>query len=219
MNKRILNYIPWFFVFVSTVLISLLIVQNIRIKNQLVWYSKFKAGADKYLDAYRFEKNLGACFLFRKIPINTDVERFLMFRETVNVDNTFYDKYLFMVFDFTVCGKCLDYSFDMVTMFRDKFEEQMILPLAIVGISNKREESEILGFYRSGKMPIPFKTLEVEDLYRSFRLDLDNYIDTPFFILTTGALEVIEIFKPIYLDEKELGKWLDSITRKNCQRE
>ena len=214
MKQKIIGYYQWLITGISMVIAILLVIQNwnLRMKNSALMEYKIKA---QYIfNALEFEKNMKKQFIFRDFPFEINPEKLHMYRKPVNEEGpTYYKNYLIMIFDLTVCGKCLNQSFEILNEFKLKAEESNILVSVIAGITNKSEESEIIGLYRSGQMLFPFITMKNEEMYKTFKLPTDKYLDSPLFIFTNSSFEIIDIFKQVYLDDKELRRWMQIIMK------
>ena len=160
------------------------------------------------MKAVEFENNLKRNFLFEQFPLEISVENFHMFQEEKNKS---FNHLLIMVFDLTVCGKCMHEELALLKDYKEIAENKGIIFLALVGTTDKSEESEIINLYRSKILFFPFKTINVSDLYKKFHLEEGVYLDTPFFVYTSIDLKILDIYKPFYLDTKELSKWLEII--------
>lgn len=159
-----------------------------------------------------FEQNLEAQFLFKKFPFNINLDDFYFH------DNTFPDAvngYVIIVFDLTVCGKCLHEELIALNNFKESLRSKNICLLALVGISDKSEEGEIINLHRTGKIFFPAKTIGVDLLYDLFKLEKDQFIDTPFYFYTSHSFRTLDIFKPNYMATKEFIKWLTIISEQD----
>lgn len=214
MKQKIIGYFPWLITGISMVLLILLVIQNWNFRKKNSTLLEYKIKAQYIFNALEFEKNLKKQFIFKEFPFGINPEKFHMYRKPANEqESRYYKNYLIVIFDLTVCGKCLNQSLEILNEFKYKAEENHIFVSVIAGITNKSEESEIVSLYRSGQMPFPFITMKNEEMYKAFKLPTDSYLDTPFFIFTNSSFEIIDIFKPVYLDDKELKRWMQIIMK------
>ena len=193
--------IQWIIIAMITVLIGLLIFQNIHLK----FSSNDDNHTHKVNKSLIFEQKIKKNFQLKKFPFELVLKDFY-FQE--NHKREFVDNYLIMVFDLTVCGKCLHEGLATLKHFQERIESRNVGLLAIAGIANTSEESEIINLYSSGEMPFPCKTMSVDELYKEFELDKEHFLDTPFFIYTSHQFKVLDIFKPELFETKELRRWL-----------
>jgi hypothetical protein len=201
----------WVIIGILIVISALLIFKTLDYRKKFMDEEEKTEKSNWVFRALDFEKTLKRNFLFKDFPIDLKPENLAFF--PADRKDAYYNGNLVMIFDFTVCGKCLNQSFEVLNEFRILAEEKNIAVLSLVGIGNINEEGEVINLYRSGQMPSPFKTLKVDLIYEKFLLDKNNYLDTPFFIYTSNDARVLDIFKPVYLDEKELRRWLEIIVK------
>jgi len=183
-------------------------LQNIHLKTSNTYEDK----ENQKFKALLFESKLKEHFLFKVFPLRIEIEDFY-FHEDQKRD--YINGYIIMIFDFTVCGKCLHEELVTLKDFKEKAEQKNIFFLAIIGISDKSEESEIINLHRTGDIYFPCKVVNIEFLYKTFNLDMENFLDTPFYIYAAHTFKVLDIFKPRYLDTKEFNKWLTIITNQD----
>jgi hypothetical protein len=96
-NKK-LFIIQWLIIVVFSVLIGLLILQNVTLKKA------HPPQISKNCDSLLFETRLDEHFLFKKFPLEIKLENFY-FNEENKLD--YANGYVIMIFDLTVCGHCL----------------------------------------------------------------------------------------------------------------
>lgn len=207
-KDKILIKFQWIIIAAFIILIVLLILQNIHLK---ITCNQGRL-PNTEVKSLSFEKNLAGKFLFKKFPIKLSIKDFF-FHEEYQMD--FIDGYLVMVFDFTVCGKCLHEELEVLKGFKEKINEKNMLILAIVGLSSKSEEAEIINLKSVGDIFFPCKTIPVDELYNIFHLNIENFIDTPFYMYVSHNFKVLDTFKPQYLDTKDFYKWLTIITHQD----
>lgn len=206
-NKKLIS-LQWCIIIVFFVLIVLFIIQNLNLKNSI----SLKTKVNTSLNSQSFEYKLKEYFLFKKLPIKIELEDFYFFEKH---KMGHIDGYIIMVFDLTVCGKCLHDELKLLHTFREKADDKNIFFTAIIGTTDKREDSEIINLYRTGSIFFPFKLINIDDLYDIFKLDKENFIDTPFYMYTTHTYKILDIFKPQYLETKEFYRWLSIITNQD----
>lgn len=206
-NKKLMIF-QWVIILVVFIFNILLIFQNLNLKNSFLLnneqHGRFKA--------WKFESDLKENLLFQNFPIQIKIEDFF-FNDKQKLDNT--KMYLIMVFDLTVCGKCLHEELAILNLFNEELNKKQISILGIIGISSKSEEAEIIKLQKLGAITFPFKTMEVNSLYEVFGLNKENFLDTPFFVFTNVNFYVLDIFKPVYLKTEELKKWLKIIIKQD----
>jgi hypothetical protein len=83
--------------------------------------------------------------------------------------------------------------------------------LAIAGVKDKREESEIIGLHQSGALFFPVKIMKKEELFGDLKITEPDLIDTPVFFYLDKDFRVLDVFKPGYLKTEELYRWLSLI--------
>lgn len=210
-NGKKVIYLQWGIILISLVLLSLLVYQNLNYRKKIFFLSGYIENSKKIIKALNFEKKMKKEFLFKKFPMEFQINQFRMYKNTEYARDFYYDNILIMIFDLTVCGRCLNNSFELLNEFEARAESKNIIFLSIAGIVNNKEISELISLFKSGQMPYPFKVVEVKSLYKLFHLDINNFLDTPFFMYTTKDLEVIDVYKPIYLDKEDLRRWLNTI--------
>lgn len=201
--------VQWVIIAVFFILISFLIYQNIQLKFFSSQANKKRAPINK---AQVFEDRLKEIFLFKKFPIPLNIDEFYFLE---NIQKNYVNSYLIMVFDLTVCGKCLHEQLDAMKLLKEKIEDKNISILAIAGISAKTEEAEIIGLHKIGKISFPCKTVPVDMIYSTFNLNREVFVDTPFYFYTTHQFQVLDIFKPNYMEIKEFVKWLNILASQN----
>jgi hypothetical protein len=116
-----------------------------------------------------------------------------------------------MVFDLNMCGKCLYHALDILGYYREMAEQKGISLLAIAGIKEKWEESEIIGLHQSGALFFPVKIMKKEELFGDLKITEPDLIDTPVFFYLDKDFRVLDVFKPGYLKTEELYRWLSLI--------
>lgn len=211
MSKRInmwreILILSWVLILACLICISLLIIQNIRMKKNI----GFQRGITLKSSSMLFEEKLEENFLFKKFPIPLNPDGF-HFQSDYPMPFLRYN--LVMLFDFTVCGHCLHAQLALLKQYKEKFEDKFIHILAIIGTVNKREDTEIINMKASGEIFFPCKIIPVEQLYKTFGLNKEHFLDTPFYILTSHEAQIYDFLKPQYLETKELGRWLDILSR------
>jgi len=120
--------------------------------------------------------------------------------------------YIVLISDFTVCGKCLDEELEVMNTFKEKAKEKHLAFLGIIGVNNRKEEAEIIKLYKTEAIFFPCKTIDVNVLYQTFKLNKDYFLDTPFYFYMSHEFLTLEIFKPPLIDKKEMIRWLTIIT-------
>jgi len=203
-NKRLIVF-QWFIIVVFSLLILLFIKQNISLKN----VNTAENRQNPKLKASLFEKKLNELFLFKAFPLKLNQDKLVFSKE---FEMPFINGYIAMVFDLTVCGKCLNDELIILNRLKENAFSNNIAIIAIIGISDKNEEAEIINRYRSGEIFFPCKMITTDSLYNTFKLDKENYLDTPFYLYLSHEFKVLNIFKPPYLDTKELNAWLKIVT-------
>ncbi|MCK4763404.1 MAG: hypothetical protein KAW12_14490 [Candidatus Aminicenantes bacterium] len=202
-KKRSLLHFQWIIILILSILIILLVIQNINYKKK--YTRTLKQGKIS-----KFEHDLKSEFLFEVFPLELKLEDF-HFGERLQRQENDLDEYIIIIFDLTVCGKCLHEELRILSYFKEIAAEKNISFLAVVGITDKSEESKIINLSRSGELFFPVRIVEVDSLYRIFKLKNESYIDTPFFFYTSNDFRVLDIFKPAYLQTEEFYKWLEII--------
>ena len=201
-SKKIF-YFQWLIIAVFSILIILLIHQNLNLKKP------HQVEKSNNCNALLFVSKLNEHLLFKTFPISIKPDDFF-FYEKDRIENV--NGYLIMVFDLTVCGRCLDDQLRLLNAYKDMLQSRGISLLGIVGIINKSEESEIISRHRTGTIRFPFKFIDVDKLYEIFGISKENFIDTPFYFYTSHNFEILSIFKPEYMETGRFEKWLDTIT-------
>lgn len=187
------------------VLVLLLTMQNFQLKKQ----SKGEIHPVQTNGPDDLLIHLEEQFLFKKIPVSLDINEFYFSKD---IDVSFANGYLVILFDMTVCGHCLSEELELLKQFEDGLKSKGIQLFGIVGIVSKKEESNIIDLRRTNQIFFPIKTIEVKTLYRIFKLPKDRFLDTPFFIYTSHQLQIISIFKPKYQETKGLYRWLNILS-------
>lgn len=188
---------------VFSILIILLILQNRGLKR-----TKPIAKSND-CQSLLFEVKLKEELLFKTFPLDVKPDGFFFNKEN-QLENV--NGYLIMLFDLTVCGRCLDDQLKLLDTYGDIIKSRNISILGIVGIINKSEESEIINRYRTGTIFFPVKFIEVGALYDSFGISQESFIDSPFYVYTSHNFKIVDIFKPEYMDTRRLEKWLGTIS-------
>ena len=201
-NKKLI-FFQWAMIAIFSILILLLIMQNLSLKKQKTGVKS--AGCS----GMQFESKLKEELLFRTFPLSTKTEEFFFNKEN-QLENI--NGYLIMLFDLTVCGRCLDDQLKLLDTYREIINSKNISILGIVGIINKSEESDIINRYRTGTIFFPIKFIDVEVIYNTFGISQERFIDTPFYVYTSHDFKILDIFKPEYMDTRRLEKWLDIIS-------
>lgn len=201
--KRIVLF-QYFVIFTFFVIILLLILQNIGLKRKiqaLVSQETVPQG-----------ESLRKSFILKRFPIEVKIDDF-RFITGFNRDNI--HGHVFIIFDMTVCGQCLNSAIDTLRTFDEVLFQKGIRILSFIGISHPNEESEIIDSHRSGKIFFPYQPIPVDILYKSFLIDRNTFLDTPLFVYTDHEYKIIDIFKPKYLETEELLKWLTTIAEQD----
>jgi len=201
-NKK-LFIIQWLIIVVFSVLIGLLILQNVSLKKS------HPPQISKNCDSLLFETGLDEHFLFKKFPMEIKLENFY-FNDENKLD--YANGYVIMIFDLTVCGHCLHEELGVLGTYKEALHSKNIAVLAITGIVDKKEEADIINLRKSRAVFFPCKTVNVQQLYDMFHLPKEHFLDTPFFIYTSHTFKVLDIFKPKYMDNKGLETWLRIVT-------
>ncbi len=191
-------------IFVLFILVILLLIQNLSYKAK---YTEMLAREDisNPIDmVYDLEKHL----LFETFPVGLDIEDF-HFSDGYKILSP--NDYLVMVFNLDICGKCLHDALDILGYYREITGQKNVVFLAIAGISDKREESEIIALHKSGDLFFPIKIMKKTDLFDSLKISEPDIVDTPLFFYIAGDFRVLDIFKPRYLETKDLYKWISLI--------
>jgi len=202
-ENRNLIFFQWAMIAVFSILIILLIIQNFSLKKP-----KTITKSKEYL-GMQFEYELKEKLLFKTFPLEIKPEEFFFNKENL-VENS--NGYLIMLFDLTVCGRCLDDQLKLLDTYRDIIKSKDTSILGIVGIINKSEESDIINRYRTGTIFFPVKFINVEKIYNTFGISQERFIDTPFYVYTSHDFKILDIFKPEYMDIRRFEKWLDIIS-------
>lgn len=187
------------------ILTFLLSFQNISLKKKYSHGNKY----ERIISALAFEHRLKRFFLFKFFPIEIKLDNF-HFHNEIKKNNI--NGYLIMIFDLKVCGKCLYDALEVLKYFKERAQEKKILYLALIGLNNKDRESEIISLYRCGNLFFPFKISKVGSIYEIFKLNSNNYLDTPFFFYLDYNYKVLDIFKPVYLETEEIYNWMEIVT-------
>ena len=203
-DDKFIRKFQYFIIGVFCIFIVLLIMHNGKLK------SRFNAlkNIPKKSVSIVFEENLEKRFLFKKFPIESSITSF-KFHKKYPMEFVQYN--LFMIFDFTTCGNCQHNQLAILKQHKTKFEEKNIRILGIVGSNGKSDESYLIEFDLSGETFFPCKIIPVEQLYQTFGLNRERFLDTPFYILTSHQYQVLDTCKPKYQDTKEFELWLDII--------
>jgi hypothetical protein len=198
----------WIVVAVFSILMVLLIYQNVQLKANP--YSQLKL--DPKVKSLTFEESLNNRFLFKKFPMNLKIDQFKFYKQyaTDYVNNS-----LILIFDFTVCGKCLYEELAVLNEFKEQLTDKKINILAIIGISGQNEIANIIALHKAGEIFFPCKIIPVDLLYSTFGLNKEHFIDTPFYIYTSHQFQVLDTFKPQYLETKEFKKWLSILANQD----
>jgi len=116
-----------------------------------------------------------------------------------------------MIFDMTVCGACLEKELSILQGYLPTLRSSNIGLMAIIGVADKKEESHIITKYQFGDIAFPFIFEKPGTIYRTFKLDQTQYLDSPFYIFTSRNLNVLDVYKSPYMEAEELETWLNSI--------
>lgn len=206
-NPKIVKF-QWTIISIFVILIILLVYQNIHLKINC----KQKETVFPENNSLLFIGDLNKRHLFKKFPMDFNLKDFYFWEK---YQRDYVNNYLIMLFDFTVCGRCLHDELGILKHLKEEIEQKNIYILAIIGIVGKKEESEIIGLHNAGHIFFPFKTVTVDLLYDTFGLTRERFLDTPFYIYTSHDLKVMSIFKSQYLDTKEFEKWLQILTNQD----
>lgn len=197
-------YIHWVISVCLLILVGLLTRQNFTLK------TKFRdAGQYSKRDNARlFERHLKKELLLRPSPIDLKLEECYFNNEHVIKGN---NGYILIVFDLTVCGQCLKKGLSAVKYFQNTALVKGLQYMAVVGVKSKQEHSRVIGLYREGLLSFPCKTIAVDTLYEKFSLSRKRFLDTPFFVFIDENHRVIDCFKPVQYEVKELMQWLEML--------
>jgi len=194
---------------IVSIVLSILIIsflqQNLKLKRILASrYPRDKININK-----KFENFLDKSFLFKKFPIELNIQNFYFYDQS---KQDYINGYIVLISDFTVCGKCLDEELEVMNTFKEKAKEKHLAFLGIIGVNNRKEEAEIIKLYKTRAIFFPCKTIDVNVLYQTFKLNKDYFLDTPFYFYMSHEFLTLEIFKPPLMDKKEMIRWLTIIT-------
>jgi len=201
-------YLQWLVIIILFVVNVSLIYQNITIKNQ--FSKKQFSEPDQETDSLRFERSLKNEMLLKKFPLEIHLDDFY-FKE--DFSHGFVNYYLIVAFDFTVCGRCLHDQLQIIHTVKSELKDKQICTLGIVGIINKKEESELISLYNEGLISFPCKTITTNQMVDLFHLDRERFIDTPFYILLSHQFQVLDVFKPTYMKTEGFKSWLRVLLR------
>ena len=162
------------------------------------------------MQSRQFEGKLEENFLFKKIPININMDEFYFKNDDQSKDDVL-NGYIVILFDITVCGNCLYEELRVLNYFKPMMGDKNLKFLAVAGLVDSGEEAAIISLNRSGLLTFPCKVVNVKELYDRFKLDKEDFLDTPFFLYISHEYRVLDVFKPQYMDTKELSKWLEII--------
>ena len=196
------NYIHWGISVCLLILVGLLAYQNFSLKTR-------PRNADQYSkrdNARLFERQLKKKLLLKPSPVELNLEECYFQSENI-VKET--NGYILAVFDLTVCGKCLKKGLLALKHFQDAALEKGLQYVAVIGVKSEREDSRVIGLYREGLLSFPCQTIAVNALYEKFSLSRQRFLDTPFFVFLDDNSRVIDFFKPVQYEVKELMQWLE----------
>lgn len=192
-------------ILVSLTMISLLTIQNYKLRGLLEDKdAQYKMESQQK----EFTESLELRMLRRTFPIEISNSIFSF------PDGGFQKnrKHIVMVFNLTVCGSCLDEHLRYINRIKDKIKQKDITMLAVIGINDEKEKSEVVVLHESGRLPFPYAFLiaaEVDELLGISKKD--NYLDTPVYFLLDTSSVVESIIKPDGPDTTLLGMWLRNI--------
>ncbi len=203
-ESRTIQKFQYVVIVVFLLFIVLLIIQNGKLRSLFTTQKEIPKKSASTI----FEEHLEQQFLFKKFPVDLSAGNF-QFQKKYPME--FVQNYLFIIFDFTTCGNCLRDQLALLKQYKEKFEIKNIRVLGIIGITSKGEESYLIGLDVGGEIFFPCKIIPVEELYRTFGLDRERFLDTPFYIFTSHQYQVLDTCKPAYQNTKEFELWLDII--------
>lgn len=195
----------WLIIGVFTLLIILLIRQNLILKKSPL---PPVIENSTYYQSLDFEAQMNNQFLFKAFPYKIKPIDFFNYEKSKIED---VKGYVIIIFDLTVCGICLDSEMKVLESYNNILKARKISLLSIIGISSKSEISEIASRYKTGRISFPFKFINVENLYNTFHLTRDKYLDTPFYIYASPTFKVCNVLKSQYMDTRRLEKWIELI--------
>lgn len=209
-SKKVFLWVQWLALFTFCLLTILLILQNFSLK-EIIQRSGSKQSPK--CETLLFESNLEEKFLFKKSPIDISFSDLHFLDKKADYGSA--KGFIIIIFDLTVCGKCLHQELEMLEEYKEWALSNDIFFLAIAGVADKSEESEIINLHHSGLLSFPCKIVDASLVYEGFLLNKEHFLDTPIFFYSTPGLKFLDIFKPAYLDTQGLKKWLEIILERN----
>lgn len=207
MEKRnIIFFSQGIIIIILTLLTILLILQNLEYKKKYTQLLKQQNTEDIYDNV----NNLKTHFLFETFPIDMALDDFYFMDKS---EKLLRNDSLIMIFDMSVCGSCLREELRTLSHYKDISRVSNVTLLAITGVTGKNDESSIISLYRSGELFFPFKMVNKNSLYESFKLKTDENLDTPIFFYIDNEFRVLDIFKPRYMQTEGLDRWLAMILK------
>jgi len=205
MNQKFLNALLIAVTIVLSAIILLFLHQNLKLKQDIANLTQ----GDKKNSKHQFERFLEESFLFKKFPVELDIDNFYFYNQH---KPDYINGYIVLISDLTVCGKCLDEELEVMSTLREKTGEKNLLFLGIIGVNDPKEEAEIINLHKTGAIFFPCKTIDADSLYRIFKLNRDYFLDTPFYFYISHEFITLDIFKPPLMDKKEMIRWLTIVT-------
>lgn len=199
--KKIVNIInfQWLILLILFIIVILLVVQNLKLRQDNLRSKHLEIINEKY----KLEADLKKSFQYKSFPMEMNLNKFHFINEVKESKN-----YLIFIFDIASCGKCVAQELEVLRSFINTAKKKKICFLAIVGITDRNEESTILGLYRKNLLPFAFMTLKSDTIYQIFYLNEEKYLDTPIYFFTDSSFRIIDIFKSIAYKSEESSEWL-----------
>jgi hypothetical protein len=190
--------VQWVMVLICLSIVVFLSIQNRNLarKNQF--------NEDSLIQKYELELKLVRAFSQKFFPINLNNAKFHFLDSD---DSLTKESYLLVAFNLTVCGQCLSDQLILLHNLKNKVHSRVGL-LAVIGIADETEKSEVLSMYQSGLLTFPFTFVEDDSLDSLFALEGNLYLDTPIYFVVDNLFRVQDVYKPPAYDIPPLERWL-----------
>lgn len=195
------------FAIVGSIVLFLLIQQNRSLKERISKKSRFPISKEM-AHSLLFELEMKRNFFLKPLPFSIDDYK-IHHLESQN-ENQFMG-YVFMIFDMTVCGKCLNEELRILKSYESPLKGKNIGIIAIIGVVDQNEKSQIIALRQLGEIFFPVVYVKPDTIYHLFKLKKGQFLDSPFYVFTSPDFNVLDVYKAPYMKSKELEKWIISL--------
>ena len=194
-------------IILASLLIILLIIQNVGLKRTNAWLgSQLEVIRTEYALQYDFT-TVAARMIGNEIPADLSITP-----SASEIEPSERVNHLLMVYNPTVCGISIIDQLNVLKDIDPLLKKTGLQLKSLIGVSSQSDKNYTLSLQRDGLVFYPFTYVETDRLSKVFPLQLGTiFLDTPLYFITDDEGRIESAFKPDVRNPDTLKHWLESI--------